>query len=1416
MKFLKRICSRLNRFLSPQPGKNGSSMAFVMIIGAVLVIWVLAIMPLMVAVGNNSLTLQGSYADYLQSRSAIEFCKGELEKMVESKPPYTFCVVQNADGTYTPIPKMESGSLVTAYATAVNRDPDSTGNIVDDTDTDDIPMESADGKKIVAICAVAQDTQEDNVYHITITTYNNGAKNLTYTADYTIRGSLLINPESYLKSQALPLSDFVVVDGKLSGNTLWNSTIHSLSFSTSESNNVTNLGAIQENLLPYLSGKLPGMGYADSGIFPAVFKTLVYPAGGGSNNVPEATEPTPTEPDYTDDVWSIPHPVNADTGKKGDIWFVKNNGKIKVYLRSATNGYNQTSELSSSLYKLYLNGVEYAKSASIPTTGSYRVTIDFYGSNNVLPAQGLHLGDISSAMSTSTQNEPSGITLSVNGSTVTLSGVQGAIFGYSDVTDPENIISWSNSNTIQNLNTSKTYHFFAYYPARVNDNTFYFASNVAYVGTVYSTSAVSALQNGSSYIIMSGNHAMELSGTTITDTELSGIPGLSNGSVNSTLIWTATQSNDGWQFKNSNGKYLSMPFNESNESFSLAVVDSSSKATKFSVSNTDGSISVYTTYTSGGCGGNSTAYGSLFYEGDFIAKLDKKINSNIYFVKVPSPVSAPDTDQIAVPSFPELESDSVTYGTNVVEHIRTELGISSSETFTLYANGSAQTNGNLNAGVYNIYAKIGDTYCYLEKITVTPANLTPENTLQVTCTQVSSENKIIASVSGYHTQYGGNLWIGYRTAGSTEAYKWYQAGDNHTYTFILRFGTYEFVAYETGSKNYNSLTSDPVDVTLTEPSEEAPGAGGESGSGSNDGDASMMMGSSLYFMGREGSINTEGNTIYLTTDLLVMRHDILGDGKVYVYPYSNEQNYDESPADTLFFPVNDMKNAANFEFKACTFYWIPAGTDINHATEDDLNFANRPALSLDRDADFDKLKILLRKGDYPEINMDIAYIDRENKADKVNSNGTPNNEQLAHIVSGETIGWTVDGVMVSGNDRNYGNTDNGFDSTNRQFVVCAYVSKVNDTAINRTANRIMIAAEEADASGVKSLTLGVPNSLTFTCRYFSVYASSITQTTNKGALKIVNLGKDTSFIEAIKSAIGFSKYDSRSLQIDFELFTDVFYSDGSQSLSYNRPAGIYRIEYLANSNSVNLFSEYEVKPLMVTYTNTEIKSWLNGASNDIRLVDRYMTLAAGSDPSLSLKAVGDSNLEVFSNYVFIDKNVKSYTFSTYWLAGVLGAENDFFINSQERGYKSEYLGFFTQNSAETYNGTIIYIAPDNKDKPLGVGNGGITIIQKTTSLIFGSSETKTEIPSGFYYIPACEDGTSITELALLTNDPNNAYFYGDNPNDDTDAYRINPADLPKYSIYIKSDGTLSDAYVDTGLIGNSDLGESGFSGGNVG
>jgi hypothetical protein len=51
----------------------------------------------------------------------------------------------------------------------------------------------------------------------------------------------------------------------------------------------------------------------------------------------------------------------------------------------------------------------------------------------------------------------------------------------------------------------------------------------------------------------------------------------------------------------------------------------------------------------------------------------------------------------------------------------------------------------------------------------------------------------------------------------------------------------------------------------------------------------------------------------------------------------------------------------------------------------------------------------------------------------------------------------------------------------------------------------------------------------------------------------------------------------------------------------------------------------------------------------------------------------------------------------------------------------------------------------------------------------------------------------------------------DNPNN----YRIDPDELKEYSIYINDDGTLSNAYVDTGLEDNNSPAVGGFSGGSI-
>jgi hypothetical protein len=185
-------------------------------------------------------------------------------------------------------------------------------------------------------------------------------------------------------------------------------------------------------------------------------------------------------------------------------------------------------------------------------------------------------------------------------------------------------------------------------------------------------------------------------------------------------------------------------------------------------------------------------------------------------------------------------------------------------------------------------------------------------------------------------------------------------------------------------------------------------------------------------------------------------------------------------------------------------------------------------------------------------------------------------------------------------------------------------------------------------------------------------------------------------------------------------------------------------------------------------------------------VDRYTALTAGSSPSLSIGSVFSPEVSFYTNYLYIDDTIDSINLSSWFGNG------PFTINSQESGYKSEYLGFFTKNTVETYNGTIIYIQP-KEGKKIGEDGSGITV-------------NGTPIVSGFYFIPATDNGTSITALTDLGTEKNNQ----------GKPWAIDPADLPKYSIYIKQDGTMSDAYVDTGLIGNGDLGESGFSGGNVG
>lgn len=245
-------------------GKRGSSLPMVLAIGLVLVIWVMALTPIITAQGKASIDVQNQEAAYLQSRSAIEFTKGELLNMVTLHGiPETFAVTYDGS-VFTPKAWDDPD-----YGTYVSAQP---------SDLDDIPLDTENGKKVAAICAVEKPAGEKD-YTIQVTTFNNGEAGLTYNTTYTPPVlSKMINPEAYKKTHALPLSDFVLVDGKIGPNTVWNSTLtdrtftHTSYISTNSNGKFTSYkSGFEETFL-----RVTGDNYAgNAGSYPAVFKRTV-------------------------------------------------------------------------------------------------------------------------------------------------------------------------------------------------------------------------------------------------------------------------------------------------------------------------------------------------------------------------------------------------------------------------------------------------------------------------------------------------------------------------------------------------------------------------------------------------------------------------------------------------------------------------------------------------------------------------------------------------------------------------------------------------------------------------------------------------------------------------------------------------------------------------------------------------------------------------------------------------------------------------------------------------------------------------------------------------------------------------------------------------------------------------------------
>ena len=219
-------------------------------------------------------------------------------------------------------------------------------------------------------------------------------------------------------------------------------------------------------------------------------------------------------------------------------------------------------------------------------------------------------------------------------------------------------------------------------------------------------------------------------------------------------------------------------------------------------------------------------------------------------------------------------------------------------------------------------------------------------------------------------------------------------------------------------------------------------------------------------------------------------------------------------------------------------------------------------------------------------------------------------------------------------------------------------------------------------------------------------------------------------------------------------------------------------------DNTDLFSGVQSQPLMATYAPNELEDLSGVFTNTIKTIDRYVSLKSDSgSSSINLGSVVGASLKIYANYIYVDPSIQEITLSG---AALISGNMDIYISSQESGYTTkEYLGLFQSHSAETYTGTLVYFANDVK------------INYKQYWLFFPVTSTKT-VSQGFYYISATPDGTSLSKLA-------------DRPDD----YRVDPEELKNYSIYINPDGSLSNAYVDTGLLDSNSVGAGGFSGGSM-
>lgn len=564
MKLITNLLQRIQNRSAKQKNKKGASLALVMIAGTLLVIWVMCILPLMTTTGVAAYGTQDNMLAYLQNRSGIEYCKSELKFMVSESDylgmPHSFAVVK------------ENGKFV-AYD--VYQESGMFNSLVN---SDFTPASS----EVIAICEVED---LENKQHITITTWSNGKRGLTYTATYTGGGTLKILPESYRGNEALPLNDFVLVDGKLGSRIVWKSD-NTRALARAQSLN------FEEHLLGLILGDNLDDEYANAFQYPAVFKTTAHTTLAEGHSIAEEV----TMGDLTSEMeWYYPQTEN--TGLNGGV-YVNNSNQITVTTpdRNDFNIHKNVTFLYNGSTNKPTNG-SYATTVHYPGTGANADGTNSYtdGGTNVLPFSGFEFqkypvysaninGDanvvrgnytiINFAAETSDEqadpNAPKTFTVTIARTDMANGERQpneeGLKYGYVINNDVANPV-WQDEAVFTGLKfqddkgKNQSYFFFVYKPATYENGTFHPASALKAAGMVFKPETLNENMKAGDYAIA----AVEGNTYYFLKDDLSGVStsvagdtyGFLGGDALGGVTWTVANRSGKWNFR-ANNKYMNI------------------------------------------------------------------------------------------------------------------------------------------------------------------------------------------------------------------------------------------------------------------------------------------------------------------------------------------------------------------------------------------------------------------------------------------------------------------------------------------------------------------------------------------------------------------------------------------------------------------------------------------------------------------------------------------------------------------------------------------------------------------------------------------------------------------------------------------------------------------------------------------